>query len=76
MLGMTNVELNGALEPGFEEVLTPDAIEFVAELEKRFGSGRRDLLQTRNERRERLRSVGTLNFLDVRPARFTRATGT
>ena len=28
------IELDGAIEPGFEEVLTPEALEFLAELER------------------------------------------
>ena len=31
------LELGGAIEPGFDEVLTPDALEFVAELQTQFG---------------------------------------
>jgi malate synthase len=61
---MSNVELKGAIEPGFEEVLSPDALEFVAELETRFGPRRRELLRARAERRPWLRSGGTLDFLD------------
>jgi malate synthase len=61
---MANIALNGALEPGFDEVLTPDALEFVAELQQRFGSERLKLLEARAERRERLRAGGTLGFLD------------
>ena len=46
-----NIELTGAIEPSFEEVLTPDALEFVAGLQKQFGAWRRELLETRAERR-------------------------
>ena len=61
---MPNIELNGALEPGFEAVLTPDALEFVAELQGRFGDERAKLLEARAERRARLRQGETLHFLD------------
>jgi malate synthase len=57
------LELNGPMEAGFEEVLTPDALEFVAELERRFGSRRRELLDARARRRERLRAGEMLDFL-------------
>ena len=64
------LELNGPMETGFEEVLTPDALEFVAELEHRFGPRRRDLLQARSRRRERLRAGEMLDFLpDTREIR-------
>jgi malate synthase len=61
---MPAIELQGKMEEGFEEVLTPDALEFVSELERRFGPQRRALLHARAERRERLRSGGTLGFLE------------
>jgi malate synthase len=64
------LELNGPMEAGFEEVLTPDALEFVAELERRFGPRRRELLQARARRRERLRAGEMLDFLpDTREIR-------
>jgi malate synthase len=49
-----NLELRGTIEPGFEEVLTPDALEFIAELQHRFGPRRRELLEARARRRARL----------------------
>jgi malate synthase len=64
MREMDSIELHGKLEPGFEEVLTPDALEFVAELHRRFGGARKALLEARAERRERLRAGATLEFLD------------
>ena len=57
------LELNGPIETGFDEVLTPDALEFVAELEHRFGPRRRELLEARSRRRERLRAGEMLDFL-------------
>jgi malate synthase len=56
-------ELRGALEPGFEQVLSPEALAFVAELERRFGEERCDLLRARAERRARLQAGETLDFL-------------
>ena len=51
------------MEPGFEVVLTPDALEFVAELEHEFGSRRRQLLEARARRRRRLEDGETFDFL-------------
>jgi malate synthase len=48
---------------GFEEVLTPDALEFVAALEQEFGSRRRELLEARAQRRARLAAGEKLDFL-------------
>jgi malate synthase len=57
------IELTGAAEPEFDQVLTPDALEFVAELEREFGGRRRSLLEERRERRARLADGETLDFL-------------
>ena len=57
------LELQGAIEPGFDEVLTPDALEFVAELQRRFGPRRSELLDARARRRERLAAGDLLEFL-------------
>jgi malate synthase len=64
------IELNGPVEEGWEEVLTAEALEFVAELEARFGRRRVELLEARARRRERLRAGETLDFLsDTREVR-------
>src|SRR5207248_74279 len=44
-------------------VLTPEALEFVAELQREFGGRRRELLERRVERRRQLRSGQMLDFL-------------
>jgi malate synthase len=72
---MVNIDLKGAAERSFEEVLTPDALDFVAELQRRFGPQRHELLRARAERRERLRRGELLDFLEetraVREADWT-----
>ena len=57
------IELRGAMDRGFDEVLTPDAVEFVAELQSRFGGERRKLLAARAERRRHLNAGQMLDFL-------------
>jgi malate synthase len=57
------LELQGPMHAGFEEILTPDALEFVGELQHRFGSRREELLEARARRRERLRAGELLDFL-------------
>ena len=70
----TDVDLRGTMEPGFDEVLTTDALAFVEALQRRFGPTRAQLLQARAERRQRLAQGGTLDFLEeTRDVR--RATG-
>src|SRR3954465_3720533 len=46
------------------EVLSEDALEFVAELHRRFDGRRRELLERRQERQRALDEGGTLDFLD------------
>ncbi|HET8569032.1 MAG TPA: malate synthase A [Candidatus Limnocylindria bacterium] len=46
------------------EVLTEDALAFVAALEREFGPTRERLLAARRERQQRLDAGGTLSFLD------------
>ena len=52
-----------AAAPRQDEVLTSEAIEFVAELERRFGARRRELLQARAERQQRLDGGELPDFL-------------
>jgi malate synthase len=63
MTAHARLELNGPMEARFDEVLTPDALEFVAELDHRFGPRRRELLEARARRRARLRAGEMLDFL-------------
>src|SRR5436305_6815926 len=51
------------MDTGFERVLTPEALEFVAERERRFGPRRRELVEARAQRRARLRAGEMLGFL-------------
>jgi malate synthase len=57
------VELTHRPEGRRREVLTPEALSFVAGLERRFGDRRRELLQRRRERRERFAAGELLDFL-------------
>ena len=48
------VTVKGAIRPGYERVLSPEALTFVADMERRFGAERRKLLASRDERQARL----------------------
>jgi malate synthase len=48
------VTIKGAMRPGYERVLSTEALAFVAKLERRFGGTRRKLLTARDERQARL----------------------
>jgi malate synthase len=56
------VEVRGALRDRYDEVLTPEALGLVAELQRRFGAARAELLARRAERRRELAAGGTLDF--------------
>ena len=43
------ITVKGAMKPGYETILTPEAISFVADLERKFGARRRELLGLRAE---------------------------
>src|SRR5207248_11053592 len=57
------IEVNAPLHARFDEVLTDDALAFVAALHERFDERRRELLARRAERRAQLAAGGTLDFL-------------
>ncbi|PSL02771.1 malate synthase [Haloactinopolyspora alba] len=59
---MSDVELTGPVVERSEEVLTPDALEFVAALQRRFAARRDDLLSARAERRRQVMQTGRLDF--------------
>src|SRR5262245_65066713 len=42
-----NQKVHGPIEPGYEQVLTPEALQFIAELHTRFNDRRRHLLERR-----------------------------
>jgi malate synthase len=47
------------------EILSAEALDFLAELPQRFGARRRELLAVREERQRALLAGGTLDFLPV-----------
>jgi malate synthase len=57
------VEVRGPVEPPFDEVLSKDALEFVAGLQRRFGETRLALLRRRAERQRELEAGARPDFL-------------
>ena len=57
------VVVRGAMKPGYEQVLTPEAIAFAVELEREFGAERRRLLARRAEIQTRLDAGWKPDFL-------------
>lgn len=57
------VTIDGVLKPGFEKVLTKEAIAFVADLQRKFNGRREELLALRVERQKRLDAGEKPDFL-------------
>ncbi|HSP37265.1 MAG TPA: malate synthase A, partial [Frankiaceae bacterium] len=58
------VEITGPMKDGYDEVLTAEAVEFLAELHRTFNARRLELLQAREYRYAELADGGTLDFLE------------
>src|SRR5207245_6245083 len=57
------VEITGAIATGYDEILTPDALSFVAKLHRAFESRRRECLQRRQDRQQAFDRGESLDFL-------------
>jgi malate synthase len=72
---MGDIEVHGPSVERAVEILTPGALDFVADLHRRFGPRRRELLEARQQRRTAIAEAGTLDFLaetaDVRAGDWT-----
>jgi malate synthase len=60
---MNPLDVDGPPVPRQEEVLTPAALEFVADLQREFGARRDELLARRRERRAEIAQTHRLDFL-------------
>jgi malate synthase len=58
------VEITGPMGDRYDEILTAEALDLVAELHRTFDARRRELLDRRKEREADLANGGTLDFLD------------
>jgi malate synthase len=61
--GTAGISVRGPRVERQDEVLTPDALGFLAELHRRFGARRQELLARRQERRAEAARTGQLDFL-------------
>ena len=57
------MQITGAIQPGFETILTPEALAFVADLHRTFEGRRQELLAARVERTARLDAGERPDFL-------------
>jgi malate synthase len=77
MIDVKGVELRGPVSGRQEDILTAEAVAFVAGLQRRFNGRRRELLQARAERQERIAAGELPAFLpetrEVRESEWTTA---
>jgi malate synthase len=59
----TGIEMVGAMKAQYDEILTPEALNFIKELEQRFGSRRVELLQYRQKRQQEIDNGKLPDFL-------------
>lgn len=57
--------IRGALQPRFEEILTPEALEFLAVLDGAFAGRRAELLQLRREKARAINAGANLDFSEL-----------
>src|SRR4249920_1289438 len=71
----SGIQVVGRIDERGEEILTPDALAFVEELQRRFGGRRDELLRRRRVRREEMSRAATADFLpetrEVRTSEWT-----
>ena len=63
MAESAGIDVTGPAHERFDEVLTPEALDFLAALHREFDTRRRDLLAARQRRYAELADGGTLDFL-------------
>jgi malate synthase len=63
-MAMSEARVSADPVPGQEQILTPDALAFVADLQRAFGPRRDSLLADRRARRDQISRTGKLDFLD------------
>ena len=56
------VEIKGAMQPGYDTVLTPDALAFVAQLHRMYNPTRLALLRARDQRQAWINEEGFIGF--------------
>lgn len=59
------LEIQGTIQPGFEEILTLEAQQFIADLHVSFNARRKELLKQREERQEAIDNGSFPDFLEA-----------
>lgn len=61
---IVGLEVKGTLNERYEQILTPDALQFIEQLERRFGPERRQLLLKREKRQKEIDQGQLPDFLE------------
>ena len=71
-MAQEGIEIRGAMTPEFAEILTPEALDFIATLQRAFNGRRLELLRRREERQKAIDAGAMPDFLpetaDIRAA--------
>ena len=59
---LEGVEIKGAMQPGYETILTPQALAFVAQLHRMYEPTRQGLLRARTQRQDWINQEGFIGF--------------
>jgi malate synthase len=59
----SGIHVNGPMKEQYEEILTPEALQFIEKLERNFGERRRELLEKRKKRQEEIDAGKMPDFL-------------
>ena len=60
---LEDIQILGPLQPGFDTILTPDALRFVADLHRRHNARRLELLHQRQLRQQKIDQGQLPDFL-------------
>lgn len=76
-LKVNGLEIKAQLQPGFEEILTPEALAFVEKMQRKFNARRLELLAARVEKQKQIDSGKLPDFLpetkDIREGEWVAA---
>jgi malate synthase len=64
VMAKSDAKIVGPAAERFDEVLTPEAVAFVADLQKKFNGTREQLVARRQQRRQQAADTGRLDFLE------------
>ena len=74
-VNINDLKIVGKMMPGFDEILTPEALEFVLKLQTLFGLRRVQLLAEREKRQAEIDGGKNARFFAPKPSTYAKAIG-